>query len=100
MAGLQSLRRPRPGTGAIDHPGGRPAGQYENAISPVPDPDGWFRARIVLDGRSVSVFVDDATVPTLTVDALTKPRGGMVGLWLVNGSSGDFANLRLLPKDP
>ena len=75
-------------------------GQYENAISPVPDPDGWFRARIVLDGRSVSVFVDDATVPTLTVDALTKPRGGMVGLWLVNGSSGDFANLRLLPKDP
>lgn len=76
-----------------DHPG-----TYEQPVSPAPDPDGWFKARIVIDGRKVSVFVDDATTPTLTVTTLSERRGGRVGLWVGNGSSGDFANLKLTPK--
>jgi hypothetical protein len=74
-------------------------GRYESPVSPVPDPDGWFHVRIVVAGRAVRVFVDRGTTPTLMVDTLTGPRGGMVGLWVGNGSGGDFANLRIAPAD-
>lgn len=73
-------------------------GKYEQPVAPVPDPDGWFRARIVIEGQKVSVFVNDATTPTLTVTTLNERRGGMVGLWVGNGSSGDFAELTLTAK--
>lgn len=76
-----------------EHPG-----QYESAISPVPEPDGWFRARIVIEGQTIRTFVDDTPTPTLTVRAMTQSRGGMVGFWVGNGSGGDFANLRVTPK--
>jgi len=72
--------------------------QYEKPISPVPDPNGWFKARIVVNGDAVSVFVNDSTTPTLAITALGKPRRGMVGLWVGNGSGGDFANLKLTPR--
>ena len=71
--------------------------QYESAIAPVPDPNDWFRVRIVLDGRSLSVFVNDAPAPTLAVRTLAVPRTGRVGVWLGNGSGGEFANLKITP---
>src|SRR5688500_18937885 len=70
-------------------------GKYEQPVSPVPDPNGWFRARIAIEDDKVSVFVDNAATPTLVVTALSKPRNGRIGLWVGNGSSGDFANLRV-----
>jgi hypothetical protein len=73
-------------------------GKYENAISPAPDPNGWFRARVVIEGQAVNVYVNDAAKPTLTVTALSEPRSGTVGLFVGYGSEGDFANLKLTPK--
>jgi hypothetical protein len=73
-------------------------GKYENAVSPVPDPDGWFHARIEIEGQTIRVFVNDATSPCLEVTALSEPRAGMIGLWVGNGSSGDFANLEITSK--
>lgn len=73
-------------------------GKYEQPVSPVPDPDGWFHARIVIEEKKISVFVNDAAQPSLVVTPLGDRRGGMVGLWVDNGSSGDFANLKLMPK--
>lgn len=70
-------------------------GKYEQPVSPVPDPEGWFRARIVVEAGKVSVFVNEATTPTLVVTPLGGRTGGMVGLWVGNGSSGDFANLKI-----
>lgn len=72
-------------------------GRYEATVNPVPDPDGWFHARIVVAGRKISVFVDDATEPSLVVQELSDRRGGQIGLWVGNGSAGDFANLRVTP---
>jgi hypothetical protein len=65
----------------------------------VPDPDDWFRARLEVQGPTVRVFVNDATMPTLTVTTLAEPRRGRVGLWVGNGSGGDFANLRVMGRD-
>ena len=73
-------------------------GKYEQPISPVPDPDGWFHARIVIEAGKISVFVNHAETPTLLVTPLSDRRRGRVGLWVGNGSMGDFSNLTLVPK--
>ena len=71
--------------------------QYEKPIAPVPDPNGWFRIRILVDGRALNVYVNDSRASTLSVTTLAGPRDGMVGAWVGNGSGGEFANLRITP---
>lgn len=68
-------------------------GVYESAITPVPDPSGWFHARIEIARTTVKVFVDDAAQPTLVVTRLSFGIG-KVGLW-VDSQEGAFANLEL-----
>ena len=72
-------------------------GQYEKPVKPVPDPNGWFHARVVVASPKVSVFVDDATEPCLTVNQLSDRKTGLVGLWVGNTSGGDFANFKIVP---
>ena len=72
-------------------------GQYEKPVKPVPDPNGWFRARVVVASPKVSVFVEDAKEPCLTVDQLSDRKKGLVGIWVGNTSGGDFANLKIIP---
>ncbi len=74
------------------------SGQYEKAVNPVPDPDGWFHARIVVANRKISVFVNDAKEPSLVVEELSDRKGGLVGLWVGEGSGGAFANLKITPE--
>ncbi|MFH1574298.1 MAG: hypothetical protein ABIG68_09960 [Acidobacteriota bacterium] len=72
--------------------------QYEQPVRPVPDPNGWFHARLVIDGSKVSVSVNDAKEPSLVIEKLGGRREGRVGLFVGNNSGGDFANLRLEPE--
>lgn len=72
-------------------------GRYEKPVMPVPDPNGWFQARIVVASPKVSVYVNDAKEPSLVVNQLSERRKGLVGLWVGNVSSGDFANLKIIP---
>jgi hypothetical protein len=71
-------------------------GKYEQPVNPVPDPNGWFRARVVVASPKVSVFVNDAKQPCLIVDQLSDRKRGLVGVWVGNNSGGDFANLRIV----
>jgi len=73
-------------------------GAYEQPVEPPPDPDGWFRARLVVRDDTVSVFVNDATTPSLVVGRLSDRMDGWVGLWVGSGSGGDFAHLRITPR--
>lgn len=73
-----------------EHPG-----QYENAITPAPDPNSWVHARVVVDYPKVSVFVNNATEPSLVINELSDHKSGWVGLWVGNGSGGEFAKLRI-----
>jgi hypothetical protein len=75
-----------------EHPG-----QYERAVNPVPDPNGWFHARIVVASPKVSVFVNDAKEPSLGVNQLSDRRKGLTGFWVGNTSGGDFANFKIVP---
>jgi len=72
-------------------------GKYEQPVNPVPDPNGWFRARIVIEDSKVSVYVAEAKAPSLTVTTLNGRKTGRVGVWVGNGSGGDFANLTITP---
>jgi hypothetical protein len=72
--------------------------KYEQPVKPVPDPEGWFRARIVVAKGKVSVFVNDANEPSLVVEKLNYRTEGMVGLWVGTMSGGDFANLKIIPS--
>ena len=72
-------------------------GRYEQPVSPVPDPNDWFRARVVVASPRVSVFVNEGNEPSLVVNQLSDRKKGRVGLWVGNNSSGDFASLRIVP---
>ncbi len=70
-------------------------GKYEQPVEPAPNPDEWVHARIVIDGKKVSVFVNDAAEPSLTVEKLTASREGKIGLWIGDNSDGAFSNLKI-----
>lgn len=72
-------------------------GSYEKPVMPVPDPNAWFHARVVVASPKVSVFVNDAKEPSLVVNQLSDRKKGQVGLWVGNTSGGDFANLTIVP---
>jgi hypothetical protein len=73
-----------------EHPG-----EYEQPVVPAPDGDEWFHARIVVARPKVSVFVNGATQPSLVVNELSDRTHGSIGLWVGEGSGGNFANLRV-----
>ncbi len=75
-----------------EHPG-----KYEKAVDPVPDPNAWFHARVVVASPKVSVYVGEAKEPCLVIDQLSDRKKGLIGLWVGNTSSGDFANLKISP---
>lgn len=70
-------------------------GKYENPIVPVADPSDWFHVRVTVQGRTVSVYVNNAKEPTLVVEKLIESREGKIGLWLGDKSNGDFADLKI-----
>ncbi len=80
----QKLRTERPGI-------------FEQPVSPAPDPNAWFHVRVVVASPKVSVFVGDAKQPSLVVTQLSDRTKGLVGLWVGNGSGGDFADLKIIP---
>ena len=80
----QKLRTERPGV-------------FEQPVSPAPDPNAWFHVRVVVASPKVSVFVGDAKQPSLVVTQLSDRTKGLVGLWVGNGSGGDFADLKIIP---
>lgn len=70
-------------------------GQFEKPVDPVPDPDGWFHARIEVTDTHVRVFVNEAKVPSLVTRRLQSGGAGRpVGLF-VDSADGIYANFRI-----
>jgi hypothetical protein len=72
-------------------------GQYEKPVTPTPDGDGWFHARVVIERPTVRVYVNDAKEPSLVVGELSDRKGEGIGLWVGPGRGGHFANLKIIP---
>jgi hypothetical protein len=69
--------------------------KYEQPVSPAPDPNDWFHARIVVDSKKISVYVNNNSSPSLVVEPLVPLRGKQIGYWVGNGSAGDWKNLTI-----
>jgi len=74
-------------------------GKYENKVNPVPDPNGWFHARVVIERPFISVYVNNHSEPSLVVESLAPGRKGKVGLWTGPSTRGNFTNLVITPTD-
>ncbi|WP_423147760.1 family 16 glycoside hydrolase [Rubrolithibacter danxiaensis] len=72
-------------------------GKYENKVHPVPDPDGWFHVKIIVDGRKISAFVNNSQTPSLQVEKISNTEKGQIAFWAGNNSGGSFANLTITP---
>jgi hypothetical protein len=70
-------------------------GKYEKAVSPAPNGNDWFHAKIFIQYPKVSVYVNGSSEPSLVVDKLNDRKTGKIGLWVGNTSDGDFANLQI-----
>ena len=71
--------------------------EFENPIDgPIAATD-WVRLRVVVGAGSAQIYVGAAGTPTLDVRRLGRLYGGQIGLWVGNGSDGDFANLVVTP---
>jgi hypothetical protein len=66
---------------------------YESSLLHPPNPDEFFKARIVVSNPEIRVYVGDDTEPSLVVRQLSDRTGGRVGLWMGNNSDGGFAEL-------
>jgi hypothetical protein len=78
-----------------EHPG-----QYEKPVADAPPADAWFTARIEIAHPRIRVFVNDAKIPSLEVEALSDRKRGRIGIWVGDTSGGDFSALRLTPAKP
>ncbi|PVD49447.1 hypothetical protein DC498_24985 [Terrimonas sp.] len=73
-------------------------GKYENYVSPEPDPNDWFHAKVVVKSSHVAVYVNDTPDPVLESDKLNNNTNGKIALWVGNNSGGSFANLKITPE--
>ena len=72
-------------------------GKYEKPVLPIPDPNGWVPLRLVVTPKEVSVYANGGAEPDLVVQRLGEAKSGPIGLWVGNGSRGDFAELKVTP---
>ena len=72
--------------------------QFENPVNPVPNPDDWFHAKVVVDWPNVKVFVEDYKNPSLEIKMKSEFKTGKIGFWVGNGSDGSFKNLVVTKK--
>jgi len=75
-----------------EHPG-----QYENTITPVPEPSGWFHASIIVEYPLVTVFVNNSDKPSLKINQLSSHKG-WVGFWVGNNRQDILKNLKIISK--
>jgi hypothetical protein len=72
--------------------------EFENPVEASVSPTDWVPLRIVVTAKAVQIYVGrGVTTPTLEVRKLGTLTRGQIGLWVGNGSDGDFANLRVTP---
>ena len=71
--------------------------EFENPVDASIVPTDWVRLRVVVDASKREIYVGPGTNVTLEVRKLGQLDGGQVGVWVGNGSEGDFANLVVTP---
>jgi len=69
--------------------------KFEHTIDPSPDPNSWVHMRIVINGSTVSTYINGKSEPSLVVEKVNQITSGAVGFYVADTSGGDFANLTI-----
>lgn len=70
-------------------------GEFEKGLINPPNPNEWFHVRVEVLNTEVLVFVNADETPALKVNRLSAIKGGKLGLWVGDGSGGEFTNLKI-----
>jgi hypothetical protein len=70
-------------------------GEYEQPVSPAPDPNSWFHVRITVASKNISVYVNGAMTASLSVEPLMQTDGEWIGYLVGTGSAGDWKNFKI-----
>jgi hypothetical protein len=68
---------------------------YEKEIVGPPDPNEWFKMKLVVDGNKIKGYINDAKIASLTVEKISDRYDGKVGLFMGDGAGGDFEKIRV-----
>jgi hypothetical protein len=71
--------------------------EFENPVDKSVSPTDWVPLRVVVEAKTIGIYVGAVKSPTLEVRKLGTHDRGMIGLWTGNTSDGDFVNLRISP---
>ena len=74
-------------------------GIYENGLTPVPDPNNWFHATIIVEYPEVKVYVNHSKEPSLVINQLSDRKEGRLGFWVPIDTEGSFKNLKIIPAE-
>ena len=73
-------------------------GVFEKQIINPPNPNDWFTMTVVVDKKSVKAFINQDAKPSLSIDKLTERSSGKVGIFMGDGSGGDFEQITIESK--
>ncbi len=69
--------------------------QFEKEIVNPPNPNDWFKMRLVIDGKTVKAYINNALKPSLIVEKLNDRIAGKLGVFMGDNSGGDFRNVKI-----
>lgn len=70
-------------------------GKYENTITPVVDPNGWFHVKLEIQYPKINAFINGSKIASLSIEQISSQSAGQVGLWVGNGSEGWFKKIKI-----
>ncbi|QGK73475.1 hypothetical protein [Flavobacterium sp. SLB02] len=68
---------------------------FEKEIINPPNPNDWFRMKLVIDKTNVKAYINNTTLPSLIVEKLSNPNPGKIGLFTADSSGGDFKVIKI-----
>ena len=72
--------------------------EFEKSVRDGLNPNDWVDLKLIVTADRVQGFAGDMNKPALDVPRLSTVKEGLVGLWVGDGSGGDFMNLRIEPS--
>ena len=71
-------------------------GEFEKEIMEPPNPNDWFTLKLVINNKSVQAFINHSKKPSLVIKKISTINSGLVGIFVGDGSGGDFKNIKVL----
>jgi len=70
-------------------------GMFEKEIVNPPNPNEWFTLRLVINDKIIEAFINQSQKPSLVVEKLTERMDGKLGIFIGDGSGGDFYRITI-----